>query len=124
MFSSSDLCADQSLTSPKPSTAAILGFRLAANKSIQQHLDDQQWYREFLTSEVFRNANGTGRQIMMTSFCRSVAAEFYKVGFNATDTRMIVRSVIDGMPELARISTELRTECGDSDSFGLSELAA
>lgn len=121
MFNPQDECGVGNAATP--TTGSILAFEMASNKTVQQFLSDQQWYKDFLASDVFRapsagqnNAQTQARNASLLRFCRSIANGVYGAGFNDVDTRLIVAAAIDGMPELSPISTSLRSACDTTEN--------
>ncbi|WP_298337254.1 hypothetical protein [uncultured Erythrobacter sp.] len=119
MFSTRDLCTQGSSTDP--TTGSILAFEMAANKTVQQFINDQQWYKDFLASDDFRDNPAAdtdaeeARDATLLRFCRSIANGVFEAGFNDTDTRLIVAAAIDGMPELAPVSDAMSSACGTAE---------
>ncbi len=117
IFDTRDLCGNgQEFVA---STGSILNFQIAANKTVQQHLGDQQWYKDFLTSPILTedptDKSADARGLLNERFCRSIENEFFSIGFNRGDTTRIVRAAIIGMPELSPVTRELTLSCATDD---------
>lgn len=117
IFDTEDLCGNGQ--GFEASTGSILNFRMAANKTVQQYLGDQQWYKDFLTSPIltqeWAEESKAERDILNERFCRNIENEFFGAGFNREDTTRIVRAAIVGMPELSAVTTELAKTCPTAD---------
>lgn len=119
IFNTEDLCGNGKRI--EATTRSVLNFQMATNKTVQQYLSDQQWYKDFLTSTIFTeertDENANSRKALMQGFCRSMENEFYSAGFNSPDVKQIVRAAINGMPELASKTDSLTEMCVDDSAF-------
>lgn len=126
IFNPADLCDKGQYFSA--TTRSVLNFQMAENKTVQQFLDDQQWYKDFLISPILKEGlppleskgakvKRAARDAQIKSFLRSIENAFYNAGFNSGDVELIVEAAIDGMPELASVSRELRAVYKDDGDF-------
>lgn len=92
-------------------TATILGFRLAENKTIRQHITDQEWFTSFV-------ADSTHTPVSVRNLCRILSTNLQELGFTSTDVRRILQAAFEGMAELSDIDWDDASRCGKAAGEG------